>query len=259
MRGFPRPRLRSRWKCSNPSLDFVFILAIGLVAGTLSGIVGFGSSVMLMPVLVIVFGPLQAVPVMAIAAIMANFSRILVWWRDVDWRIFRGYSITAVPCAALGAATLVALPARLVEVALGVFFIAMIGVRRWMAAHEFKLGPGHLAALGVPIGYLTGVVASTGPLTVPVFLATGLVKGAFLSTEAASSLAVYVAKAAVFRSFGVLPLEIVAKGLITGSTLMAGAFIAKRFVLKMDPGRLRLLMDGLMLLSGASLLIAAFF
>ena len=60
-------------------MDFILILAIGLVAGTLGGIVGFGSSIMLMPVLVIVFGPLQAVPIMAIAAIMANASRVAAW------------------------------------------------------------------------------------------------------------------------------------------------------------------------------------
>ena len=239
-------------------MDFVFILALGLAAGTLSGIVGFGSSIMLMPVLVIAFGPLQAVPIMAIAAIMANLSRILVWWRDVDWRAVASYAATGAPFAALGAATLLVLPVRIIEAALGVFFIGMIGVRRWMAAHELKLGLAHLALLGVPVGYLTGIVVSTGPITAPIFLAAGLVKGAFLSSEAAASLAVYLAKAAVFRSFGALPWEIVAKGLIIGSTLMAGAFIAKRFVLKMDAGRFRLLMDGLMLLSGASLLIAAF-
>jgi len=239
-------------------LDFVFILVIGLVAGTLSGIVGFGSSIMLMPVLVIVFGPLQAVPVMAIAAIMANLSRILVWWRDVDWRVCTAYSATAVPFAALGAATLLVLPARVVEIALGAFFVSMIGVRRWMAARHLKLGHGALALLGVPVGYFTGVVASTGPITVPIFLATGLVKGAFLSTEAASSLAVYLVKAAVFRSFGALPWDIALKGLIVGSTLMAGAFIAKRFVLRLEPARFRLLMDCLLLLSGASLLITAF-
>jgi hypothetical protein len=100
-------------------------------------------------------------------------------------------------------------------------------------------------------------VVSTGPITAPIFLAAGLVKGAFLSSEAAASLAVYAAKAAVFRSFGALPLDILAKGLVTGSTLMAGAFIAKRFVLKMDPASFRLLMDGLMLASGLSLLAAA--
>ena len=193
-------------------MEFLFILAIGLVAGTLSGIVGFGSSIMLMPVLVIAFGPLQAVPIMAIAAIMANLSRIIVWWREVDWRACGAYSATAVPFAALGAATLLVLPTRVIEAALGVFFIAMIGVRRWMAAHDIRLRLGHLALLGVPVGYLTGIVVSTGPLTAPIFLAAGLVKGAFLSTEAAASLAVYLAKVAVFRSFGALPLGHRAQG-----------------------------------------------
>lgn len=229
------------------------------MAGTLSGIVGFGSSIMLMPALVIAFGPLQAVPIMAIAAILANLSRILVWWRELDWRAVAAYSATGAPFAALGAATLLVLPARLIEAALGLFFVSMIGVRRWMAAHRLKLGLGHLALIGVPVGYLTGVVVSTGPITAPVFLATGLVKGAFLSSEAASSLVVYLAKAAVFRNFGALPAEIVAKGLIVGSTLMAGAFIAKRFVLKMDAAHFRLLMDGLMLASGLVLLATAFF
>jgi uncharacterized membrane protein YfcA len=240
-------------------LDFVFILAIGLVAGTLSGIVGFGASIMLMPVLVIAFGPLQAVPIMAIAAIMANLSRVMVWWREVDWRACASYAVTAVPFAALGAATLLALPARVIDAALGVFFIAMIGVRRWMAARDLKLDLAHLAMLGVPVGYLTGIVVSTGPITAPIFLAAGLVKGAFLSSEAAASLAVYLAKAAVFRGFGALPLAIALKGLIVGSTLMAGAFIAKRFVLRLEPHAFRLLMDGLMLLSGLALLWAAYF
>jgi len=62
-------------------LNFLFVLAVGLVAGTISGIVGTGSSIMLMPVLVYQYGPKQAVPIMAIAAVMANLSRILAWWR----------------------------------------------------------------------------------------------------------------------------------------------------------------------------------
>ena len=238
-------------------MDFALILAIGLVAGTLSGIVGFGASIMLMPVLVIVFGPLQAVPLMAIAAIMANLSRIIVWWREVDWRACAAYSVTAAPFAALGAATLLVLPARIIEAALGVFFLSMIGVRRWMALHDLKLRRTHLAMIGVPVGYLTGIVVSTCPLTAPIFVAAGLVKGAFISTEAAASFIVYLAKAAVFRGFGALPMEIVVKGMIVGSTLMAGAFIAKRFVLHLQPNMFRLLMDGIMLVAGLALLWSA--
>ena len=230
---------------------------MGLAAGTISGIVGFGSSIMLMPVLVLAFGPLQAVPIMAIAALMANGSRIAAWWRDVDWRTCGAYAATGAPCAALGAATLLTLPTKVIEAALGLFFIGMIFIRRWMAARQLKMTRAQLSLLGVPIGFLTGVVVSTGPITAPLFLAAGLVKGAFLSTEAAASLAVYLAKAAVFREFGALPLDIVVKGVAVGSTLTAGSFLAKRFVLKLDPGHFRLLMDGLMFASGAILLGAA--
>ena len=120
-------------------MEFALILAIGLVAGTISGIVGFDSSIMLMPVLVIVFGPLKAVPIMAVAALMANFSRILVWWREVDWRANAAYCATAVPAAALGARTLIALDARMVETALGVFLIAVVPVRRWLTARGWTL------------------------------------------------------------------------------------------------------------------------
>jgi len=238
-------------------VEFFFILIVGLVAGTVSGVIGFGSSIMLLPVLVVAFGPLQAVPIMAVAAILVNLSRIMIWWREVDWRACGVYAMTGVPAAALGANTLLVLPPRVIEGALGAFFILMIPVRRWAASRNVRLRLGHLAVLGAVLGYLTGIVVSTGPITAPVFLMYGLVKGAFLATEAAASLAVYLSKAAVFRTFGALPAEILFKGLITGSSLMAGSFIAKRFVLRLEPQSFRLLMDTLMLVSGLTMLWAA--
>ena len=238
-------------------MEFALILLIGLVAGTISGIVGFGSSIMLMPVLIIVFGPLKAVPIMAVAALMANFSRILVWWREVDWRATAVYSATGIPAAALGARTLLVLPPRIMEGTLGVFFILMIPARRWLLGHQLKLKIWHLAIVGAVIGYLTGIVVSTGPINTPFFLAYGLTKGAFLATEAAGSLAVYLSKAAVFHSFGALPWDAIVRGLIIGSSLMAGSLLAKRFVLAMPEERFRFLMDALLLLSGLTMLWAA--
>ncbi|GKQ49300.1 UPF0721 transmembrane protein [Bradyrhizobium sp. Ce-3] len=238
-------------------VGFLFILIVGLVAGTISGIVGTGSSIMLMPVLVYQYGPKQAVPIMAIAAVMANLSRILAWWREVDWRACAAYSITGIPAAALGARTLLALPSHAVDIAIGVFLIAMVPVRHWLARHDLKAKLWHLAVGGAVIGYLTGIVVSTGPLSVPLFLFYGLSKGAFLATEAASSLGLYVSKSVTFERFGALTPDIALKGLIAGASLMAGAFIAKRFVLQMRPESFRLIMDGIMLAAGAALLWSA--
>ena len=114
-------------------MGFLFILIVGLLAGTISGIVGTGSSIMLMPVLIYQYGPKEAVPIMAVAAVMANLSRILAWWREVDWRACLAYSVTGIPAAALGARTLLALPSHAVDIAIGLFLIAMVPVRHWLA------------------------------------------------------------------------------------------------------------------------------
>jgi uncharacterized membrane protein YfcA len=238
-------------------LNLLFVLAVGLAAGTISGIVGTGTSIMLMPVLVYQYGPKQAVPIMAIAAVMANLSRILAWWRDVDWRACAAYSATGIPAAALGARTLLALPSHTVDVAIGLFLIAMVPLRHWLARHDFKLSLWHLAVGGAVIGYITGIVVSTGPLSVPLFLFYGLSKGAFLATEAASSLGLYVSKSITFQHFGALTADVALQGLIAGSSLMAGAFIAKRFVLRLEPEMFRLVMDGIMIAAGLAMLWTA--
>src|SRR6202045_5532882 len=235
-------------------LNFLFVLAVGLLAGTISGIVGTGSSIMLMPGLVYEYGPKQAVPIMGVAAVLANLSRILAWWREVDWCACAAYSVTGIPAAALGARTLLALPSRAVDISIGLFLIAMVPARHWLARHDLKFSLWHLAVGGAGIGYLTGIVVSTGPLSVPLFLFYGLTKGAFLATEAASSLGMYLSKSLVFQHFGALTPDVALKGLIAGASLMFGAFIAKRFVLKLDENVFRLVMDGIMIAAGLSML-----
>lgn len=233
------------------------MLAAGLAAGTLGGVIGTGSSLVLMPVLVITQGPKAAVPIMAIAAFLGNLGRVVAWRRELDWGLAAAFCATAVPGAALGVRTLLALPGGAIESALGLFFLAMVPLRRWMAGRSLRLRPLHLALLGAPLGFLTGVVVSTGPLTVPLFLGAGLQGGAMLGTEALASLAVYAAKVGTFRGLDALPWTVVAQGLVAGGTLMAGSFIGKAVVLKLPPAGFRLLIDGMMVFSGLTLLWVA--
>lgn len=238
-------------------MGLLVILIIGLLAGTVSGIIGTGSSIMLVPVLAYVYGPKEAVPIMAVAAVMANISRILAWWREVEWRAVAAYAVTGVPAAILGARTMLVLPPRAVDAAIGVFLLLMIPGRRWLAANLLHLRLPHLAAAGAGIGFLTGIVASTGPASVPVFIGYGLAKGAFIGTEAAASLAIYTAKTLTFQGSGALPLELVLKGLTVGASLMVGSFIAKPFLLRLTPETFRQIMDVLLVTSGLSLIWGA--
>jgi uncharacterized membrane protein YfcA len=238
-------------------VTYALVLVVGFVAGTVSGIVGTGATIILLPILVFAFGPREAVPIMAVVALMSNVAKITSWWREVDWRAVAAYALGGIPAAALGARTLLILPERLVDVALGAFFLAMVPGRRWLATRNVKLGRGGLVAAGAVIGFLTGVVVSTGPLSVPAFTAYGLTKGAFIATEAAGSLALYISKALTFRQFGAMPVDIVLKGLISGSSVMAGTYAARLIVERLSVTTFQRLLDGVMVVSGSALLWAA--
>ena len=235
-------------------MSWLLVLTVGVAAGTLGGIVGFGASLIMLPVLVATFGAKAAVPIMIVAALLANISRVLVWWREVDWRACGAYTATALPMAAVGARTLIALEPRVVELALGGFFVVMIPIRRWLVARGLRIALWHLAIVGAGIGFLSGIVASTGPVNTPFFLAYGLTKGAFLATEALGSVAVQITKATVFYTFGALPWDHLVQGLIVGASLMAGSWIAKAFVQRIEPARFNLLIDVLMASVGVLLL-----
>jgi uncharacterized membrane protein YfcA len=238
-------------------LTYALVLIVGYVAGVVSGIVGTGATIILLPVLVFAFGPREAVPIMAVVALMSNFAKITSWWKEIDWRACAAYAVGGIPAAALGARTLLILPEKVVDVALGLFFLAMIPGRRWLVARNLIIGPWLLVLAGAVIGFLTGIVVSTGPLSVPVFTAYGLVKGAFIATEAASSLALYISKAITFRSFGALPTDILLKGLIAGSSVMAGTYTARLIVERLSVAVFQHLLEAVMLVSGLALLWAA--
>ena len=75
--------------------------------------------------------------------------------------------------------------------------------------------------------------------------------------DAASSLGLYLSKSVTFERFGALTADVAVKGLIAGASLMAGAFIAKRFVLKLSPDAFRLIMDAIMIVAGIAMLWTA--
>ena len=168
-------------------MDLVFVLAVGLIAGIISGIIGTGSSIMLVPVLAAVYGPKAAVPIMAVAALMANVSRVLVWLREVNWRAVAAYGATGVPAAFLGARTLLVLPSRGGRHRDRLLLLAMIPGRHLVADKftGFGLAPCRCGC-GHRLPDRRRRIDRAD--SVPVFVAFGLARGAFIGTEAAGSL-----------------------------------------------------------------------
>lgn len=239
-------------------LQALVLGTLGLGAGVLGGVIGFGTTIILMPALVYFYGPIQAIPVIALVATVANLSRIFLWWSVINWKVCLVYSITAIPAVILGVNTLVALNDRLVEITLGLFLILLIPIRRWMRQQNFYLKLWQMSLVGAVIGYLTGIVATTGAINTPFFLAFGLTKGAYLGTEAASTLSILFTKGITFHQLGFLNTTAIVQGFLIGSCVLIGSIFSKRIVLALPEKKFLLLMELVMLISGVSILAMSF-
>lgn len=235
-------------------LQALVLGTLGLGAGVLGGVIGFGTTIILMPALVYFYGPIQAIPVIALVATVANLSRIFLWWSVINWKVCFVYSVTAIPAVILGVNTLVTLNDRLVEITLGLFLILLIPIRRWMRKQNFYLKLWQMSLVGAVIGYLTGIVATTGAINTPFFLAFGLSKGAYLGTEAASTLSILFTKGITFHQLGFLNTTAIIQGLLIGSCILVGSIFSKRIVLALPEKKFLLLMELVMLISGLSIL-----
>ena len=64
----------------------------------------------------------------------------------------------------------------------------------------------------------------------PFFLAYGLERGAYIGTEALSTVVMHIAKLIAYRQSAILPLHAVLAGLALGPIMVVGSFVGKRIV-----------------------------
>ncbi|WP_045220109.1 sulfite exporter TauE/SafE family protein [Desulfonatronum thioautotrophicum] len=221
-------------------IDLLFwpvILFLTMIAGTIGGAVGFGSAVILLPVCSFVFGPEAAVPILTLAALIGNLSRAAFSWSEINWPIVTLYCLGAVPMAALGGMVFVALDQEALQRILGLFILAMLPLRRWSARHGIVPKQWHFLPLGAGMGFLSGVVGTVGPINAPFFLAYGLVKGAYLATEALGAAAVHLTKSGVYGRFAAIDVTVLTYGLVIGATLIFGSWAGKRLIVGLETQR----------------------
>lgn len=236
-------------------LTWAVLIPIALMAGTIGGTVGFGSAVILVPICVYYFGAGHTVPILTIAALLGNLSRAAFSWHETDWRAFGVYVAGAVPSAVLGALIFIEIDAALIHRLLGLFILLMIPASRLMAKFALKVMLWQLFPIGVAMGMLSGVVGTMGPINAPFFLGYGLVKGAYLATEALGAAAVHSTKSIVYGRFAAIDPVSLATGLTIGMALICGSYLGKRIVNRIDAARFRSLIELMLVVAGSLMLL----
>lgn len=104
---------------------FILILT-SFIAAFISGAAGFGGALLLLPVVTACVGAEAAVPVLTIAQLIGNISRMAFGLKQIDWKSVGLFCATALPLAALGAFGFSVLPKDIVSRCIGGVLIALV-------------------------------------------------------------------------------------------------------------------------------------
>ncbi len=207
-------------------------------AAALSGSAGFGGALLLLPLLTHSVGSTWAIPLLTLAQLVGNASRMALNFREIKWRPVGLFLSTGLPGAMLGALCFVAIPKatiiRVIGAAILVFVVLRLSGRLRLAAGKWTL-----VFMGAISGFLSGLVGSAGPLGSAVFLSLGLSPAAYIASDATASLLIHAVKTVMYHRHVGLPAHLWTLALILGLAMILGTWVSKRLVERLPPERFR--------------------
>lgn len=228
----------------------VLVALVSFGASLLGGVAGYGTGLILPSILVPLIGAEAVVPVIGLSALLTNAGRVLAYRAWLDRATALRVAVAALPGTMLAAWGFSPLGGRGAALVIGATLVALVPLRRWARRAAWRLGPGGTTAAGAGYGVVVGGTAGSGVILLTILLAAGLGGPAVIATDAAISIALGTVKTLTFAAAGALDPGLVLLALVIGGAGFPGAFVARRFALRMGDGVQTAILDGAVMIGG---------
>ena len=204
------------------------VAAIGM---SMSGVAGFGGGVIILPVLVWIYGPEVAVPVVALFQLIGTASRVWLARDSINWKVVGWFVAGSTPFAILGSFLFIAADTDLLIRIMGGGMIVLVVATQLPWAKRVRMTLWGFLPLGAFSGFLASVMGIPGPFAPVFYIAYGLKPREYMATFSLSMFLVQVPKLAVYGGGGELitPL-VVGLGLSLGVVAAGGAYFGARLL-----------------------------
>jgi uncharacterized membrane protein YfcA len=210
------------------TLALVALIAYG--SAVFHSVGGFAGGLLLTICLAPLIGIKETVPVVSVALIVSNITRVWVFHRAIRWSVVVAVHRIAIPGIVVGAVIYVYLPVAGVALVLGIFLIASLPVQRWASRRNMQVTLNGLRLAAIPYGVLAGTSIGAGMLLAPFLLGVGLIGESLVGVVAALGLGMNVTKTIVFGISPLLDAGMVAHGLLVGLCTIPGAYTGRWIV-----------------------------
>ena len=212
-------------------MDIVYISLLTLLASLVGTISGFGTSTIMIPVLVMFFPPVEAILLVAIIHWFGDLWKVTLFRQGFNLRLLLLFGGVGLLTSYLGASLSLGAHEDLLQRLLGVFLagyaVFLVGQKR------FKMHPGNATALtgGAISGFFAGLFGIGGPVRSMFLSVFDLPKAVYIATAGAIDLLVDVTRVATYFTGGAtLPERLWWSLLILIPISFFGAQVAKRLV-----------------------------
>ena len=213
--------------------DLIWAMVITFAGGLMLGYTGWGSAMVSMPFLTILYGPVAALVIMIIGALLVAAYLFPIAARIADWRRMTPMLIAMAVCVPIGNLLLFALEPNLIRRIIGWLIVgaSILILSGWR--YSGPQGAGASATTGVISGLINGFVGLGGPPLVIYMLA---LKQSATVQRANTLVFMAITSVLVLGSTfvgGGVTLENSFLGMLTAPFQIAGGWLGARLFLKL--------------------------
>ena len=180
--------------------------------------------------LVWVFGPAIAVPVIAILQLFGTISRVWLNRESINWRVFAWFAAGSIPFAILGSFLFISADTDLLTRIMGGGMIALVVLTQLPWSKRIRMTLWGFLPLGASAGFLASVFGIPGPFAPVFYIAYGLKPREYLATFSLGMSLVQVPKLAVYGGGELLTPLVIGLGLSLGVIAIGGAYVGAKMV-----------------------------
>ncbi|HEY4523432.1 MAG TPA: sulfite exporter TauE/SafE family protein [Candidatus Paceibacterota bacterium] len=237
-------------------METFYIALLTLIAATMGTITGFGTSTLMIPVLVIFFPPVEAIFLVAIIHWFGDVWKVSLFRQGFNVRLLVLFGLVGLATSFLGAFISLGANEQILLRLLGAF---LVGYALFLIFQgKFKVPAGNAMAIsgGALSGFFAGMFGIGGPIRSMFLSAFDLPKAVYIATAGAIGLTVDVTRIIAYVAGGAtLPKELWYGLFLFIPVSFVGARIAKKIVDKIPQNKFHMVVAVFLFIIGVKLVL----